>query len=76
MDNPAAIGADTACNLLMLVWTALPLSMLVRAAVLIHATRADESHARRRPLVIALAALIAWMVVLVFAGQILRFVHL
>ena len=76
MDNAAAAGADTACNLLMLVWTALPLATLVRAAVLIAATRTDEPIVRRRPLMIVLTALIVWMIVLVFAGQMLHFVHL
>lgn len=76
MDNPTAAGADTASNLLMLVWTALPLAMLVRAAVLIAATRSDEPAARRRPLVLALAALVVWLIALVLAGQILHFVHL
>lgn len=76
MDNVAAVGADTAVNLLMLSWTALPLTALVRAAVLVAATRADESRARRRPLVLALTVLIVWMLVLVFAGQMLHFVHL
>lgn len=76
MDNAAAAGADTASNLLMLVWTALPLATLIRAAVLIAATRTDEPPARRRPLTVALAALVAWMIVLVIAGQILHFVHL
>ncbi len=76
MDNPAAAGADTACNLLMLAWTALPLAMLIRAAVLTAATRAHEPPARRRPLIIALIALVAWMAVLVIAGQMLHFVHL
>ncbi len=76
MDNPAAAGADTASNLLMLVWSAMPLAMLVRAAVLVAATRADELPARRRPLTVALAVLVAWMIVLVIAGQILHFVHL
>lgn len=76
MDNAAAAGADTASNLLMLVWTVLPLATLIRAAVLVAATRADEPPARRRPLMIVLAALIAWMIVLVLAGQMLHFVHL
>lgn len=76
MDNPAAAGADTACNLLMLVWTAVPLATLIRAAVLIAATRTHEPPARRRPLMITLAALIVWMLVLVIAGQMLHFVHL
>lgn len=76
MDNPAAAGADTASNLLMLVWTALPLATLIRAAVLIAATRVDEPPARRRPLMVALAALIVWLIVLVIAGQMLHFVHL
>ncbi len=76
MDNPAAAGADTACNLLMLIWTALPLATLIRAAVLIAATRADEPLARRRPLMLALAALVAWLIALVIAGQMLHFVHL
>lgn len=76
MDNAAATGADTASNLLMLAWTAVPLALLIRSAVLIAATRAHESSARRRPLTLALSALIAWMVVLVLAGQMLHFVHL
>lgn len=76
MDNPTAAGADTASNLLMLAWTALPLATLIRAAVLVAATRADESPARRRPLTVALAALVAWMIVLVIAGKMLHFVHL
>ncbi len=76
MDNAAATGADTASNLLMLVWTAVPLATLIRAAVLITATRADEPSARRRPLLIALAALIVWMIVLAISGQMLHFVHL
>lgn len=76
MDNPAATGADTACNLLMLAWTALPLATLIRAAVLVAATRADEPPTRRRPLTVALVVLIAWMIVLVIVGQMLHFVHL
>ena len=76
MDNPAAAGADTASNLLMLIWTAVPLATLIRAAVLIAATRAHEPPARRRPLMLALTALVAWMIVLVIAGQMLHFVHL
>ena len=76
MDNPTAAGADTASNLLMLLWTALPLATLIRAAVLVAATRAHEPPTRRRPLMFALAALIAWIIVLVIAGQMLHFVHL
>lgn len=76
IDNPTAAGADTASNLLMLVWTALPFATLIRAAVLVAATRAHEPLARRRPLMFALAALIAWMIVLVIAGQMLHFAHL
>ncbi len=76
MDNPAAAGADTASNLLMLIWTALPLVTLIRAAVLVAATRAHEPPTRRRPLTVVLAVLIAWMIVLVIAGQMLHFVHL
>lgn len=76
MDDPTAAGADTASNLLMLVWTVLPLAILARAAVLVAATRADEPPTRRRPLTVALVALIAWMIVLVIAGQMLHFVHL
>lgn len=76
MDNPAAAGADTASNLLMLIWTALPLATLIRAAVLVAATRAHEPPARRRPLMLALAALVAWMIVLLLTGQMLHFVHL
>ena len=76
MDDPTAAGADTASNLLMLVWTVLPLATLTRAAVLTAATRADEPPARRRPLMFALVALIAWLAVLALAGQILHFTHL
>lgn len=76
MDNPTAAGADTASNLLMLVWTVLPLATLTRAAVLTAATHADEPPARRRPLIFALVALIVWFIVLVLAGQVLHFTHL
>lgn len=76
MDNPVAAGADTASNLLMLIWTLLPLATLIRGAVLVTATRRDVPPARRRPLTITLTVLVAWMVVLVIAGQMLHFVHL
>ena len=76
MDNAAASGADTAANLLMLVWTALPFCFFVRAAVLVGATREDTDRARRRPLLIALIALLVWLVVLVLTGQMMHFVHL
>lgn len=76
MDDPTAAGADTAANLLMLAWMALPLTTLTRAAVLTAATRADEPTARRRPLIIVLATLIGWLVVLILAGQLLHFAHL
>ena len=76
MDNAAASGADTAANLLMLVWTALPLCFFVRAAVLVGATREDTSRARRRPLLVASVVLLAWLVVLVLTGQMMHFVHL
>ena len=76
MDNAAAAGADTASNILMLVWTALPFATLIRAAVLIAATRVEEPAVRRRPLTITLTVLIVWMGILVITGQMLHFVHL
>ncbi len=76
MENAAAPGADTAANLLMLVWTALPLCALMRGTVLSASLRREDEPSRRRlPCVLTV---LLWLVIvgLLIAGQILGFVHL
>ena len=75
MDNATAVGADTAANLLMLIWTALPFAFFVRGAVLVGATRDDASRARRL-LQGAVAFLTVCFASLILTGQLLHFVHL
>ncbi len=76
MDNAAATGADTAANSLMLLWTSLPLTALIRAAVLVNGVRREDTPARARPLRMLLVLLIVWILILVAGGQFLGFVRL
>lgn len=69
MENASAPGADTAMNLMMCLWTALPLCFLIRTAVLC-------GGARRSWLWLPVALLTVWLVVLLVTGQVLHFVHL
>ena len=73
MEDAAVSGTDTACNLLMLLWTALPIGFLVRTLVLAAGNRED---AKPRRLVWWLTgALVAWLLVLFAIGSMLHFVH-
>ncbi len=76
MDNAAVNGADIAANILMLLWTALPLCALVRGTLLVAAARRDDYPKKRRPALVLLAVLWAGAVVLLLCGQLLGFVHL
>lgn len=69
MEDTAAAGADTAMNLVLCLWTALPLVCLIRTAVLC-------GGAHRPALWIPVALLAVWLVVLFATGQLLHFVHL
>ena len=69
MEDTTAAGADTAMNLVLCLWTALPLVCLIRTAVLC-------GGAHRPALWIPVALLAVWLVVLLATGQLLHFVHL
>ena len=76
MENAAAAGADTAANVLMVLWTMLPLAVLVRTAGLIEAVRREVDTARGRVLWLAFAGLALWVLILIVTGQFFGFVHL
>ncbi len=76
MDNAAAAGADTAANMLMIVWTSLPLAPLIRAATQLAVARREEMSAKTRLVSWLFVAVVMWVLILVFCGQFLGFVHL
>lgn len=75
MDNVTAPGADTAVNLVLCLWTALPLCFTVYTLVLGLNTR-DDSRARRRLSSLIAVGLAVVLLVLLVSGRMLNLVHL
>ncbi len=75
MENTYAPGADTAVNLVLCLWTVLPLSFVVYTLILGLNTR-DDSRPRRRFAAGISVALAAWLLLLLISGQMLHFVRL
>ena len=73
MEDTSLPGTALAYNLLMLLWTAVPLSGIGRVAVLTAALR-DEPR-RRRIARLTVALLIAAIIVLIITGVMLNFVN-
>ena len=75
LENTLAPGADVAMNLLACGYALLTAAFWVRTAVLCASTR-DDSRVKRRLAGCAALLLAVWMVVLIVAGQTMRFVHI
>lgn len=75
MDNVTAPGADTAINLVLCLWTALPLCFTVYTMVLGFGTR-DDSRVRRRLAAAVAAGLALWLLGMLVSGQMLQLVRL
>lgn len=74
MDDPTAVGADTGINLVLCLWTALPVCFAVHTLVLGLGSR-EDTRVRRRIAGWTPVALFAWILVLLFSGQMLHLVH-
>lgn len=68
MEDSSAAGADVAMNLLMCLWTLLPLGCLIRTGALCFG-------AHSRPLLWLWLLVMAGLVVLLLTGQLMNFVH-
>lgn len=68
MEDSTAAGADVAMNLLMCLWTLLPLACLIRTGILCFG-------AHRKPLLWLWLLVMTGLVVLLLTGQLMHFVH-